>query len=263
VLFLLDFRFVLMMRTLRGQALRCLPDRGEPATLRNMFTRCKQFAAILLLAAACAGAQAAGAEAIEVVERRTFLPASAHAPGMPPPSGTHEFSLTLAYFTDSGWREGVLLEIATHAAGILAQCSVSVTSIEIARIAAPQRYRYFATPLSRQVARALQLPRPTVYFVIDTLQQPAYDAEAIGRGNSRTRPELADTVWITRATRDPGIALAHELAHVLMDSGEHIEEALNLMRAETTPANTRLNAGQCERLRATGTSNGLLRPAKN
>lgn len=228
-----------------------------------MSTCCKQFATALLLATACAGAQAAEAEAIEVVERQTFLPASAHAPGMPPPSVTHEFSLTLVYFTDGGWRQDALLEIATHAAGILAQCGVSVTQIDIARIAAPQRYRYFVTPLSRQVARALQLPRPTVYFVIDTLQQPAYDAEAIGRGNSATRPELADTVWITRATRDPGIALAHELAHVLMDSGEHVEEPLNLMRVETTPENTRLNTGQCERLRTTGTGNGLLRPAKN
>jgi hypothetical protein len=228
-----------------------------------MSTCCKQLAAALLLAAACAGAQAAGAEAIEVVERRTFLPASAHAPGMPPPLVTHEFSLTLAYFSDGGWRQDALLEIAVHAAGILAQCGVSLTQIDIARIAAPQRYRYFATPLSRQVARALQLPKPTVYFVIDTLQQPAYDAEAIGRGNSGTRPELADTVWITRATRDPGIALAHELAHVLMDSGEHVEEPGNLMRAETTAENTRLNAGQCERLRATGTGNELLRPVKN
>lgn len=102
------------------------------------------------------------------------------------------------------------------------------------------------------------MSRPTVYFVADTLQRPAFEAEAIGRSNSRTRPEIADTVWITRAARDPGIVLAHELAHVLMDSGEHVEEHGNLMNAETAAHNTRLRAEQCARLRDTATANGLL-----
>jgi hypothetical protein len=101
--------------------------------------------------------------------------------------------------------------------------------------------------------------RPAVYFVRDTRSRPAFDAEAIGRGNSRTRPEIADTVWMTAAARDPGVVLAHELAHVLMDSGEHSEEAGNLMRGETSARNTSLSARQCARLRDTGTANGLLK----
>lgn len=219
----------------------------------------------LMAAAVCAGVHApeTQAETIDVLERQTFAFVQIHARGIPPRTATHELRLTLAYFADNGWQQDTLLEITGRAAGILAQCGVSVTQIEIARIAAPQRYHYFATPVSRELVRALQLPKPTVYFVIDTRQQPAFDAEAIGRGNSRTRPELADTVWITRATRDPGIVLAHELAHVLMDSGEHVEEPDNLMRTETVPENTRLSPGQCDRLRATGAGNGLLHPVKN
>ena len=73
-----------------------------------------------------------------------------------------------------------------------------------------------------------------------------------------TRPELADTVWMTAATRDAGVALAHELAHVLMDSGEHSDEPGNLMRDETSPTNTALSVTQCTRLRETALSNGLL-----
>ena len=124
---------------------------------------------------------------------------------------------------------------------------------------APQQYQYFDTPVSRQLARALQPAKPTIYFVNDTRQQPAFDAEAIGRSNSRTRPELADSVWITRATRDPGIALTHELVHVLSDSGGHVEKPGNLMREDTTPGNTQLSAAQCARLRDAGAGNGLLR----
>lgn len=60
--------------------------------------------------------------------------------------------------------------------------------------------------------------------------------------------------------RDLPFALAHELAHVLSDSGEHSEEPRNLMRAATSPENTRLSEAQCRRLRERGAANGLLAP---
>jgi hypothetical protein len=168
----------------------------------------------------------------------------------------------LAYFKDGGWSPDAIAAALTQASGVLAQCGVRVEGAELVAVDAPPPYHWFETQRSRQVARALQLSRPTIYFVFDTRQQPAFDAEAIGRGNSRTRPELADTVWITRGARDPGIALAHELAHVLMDDGAHSEEAGNLMREETTPGNTRLTAAQCARLRDRASGNGLLRPLR-
>lgn len=219
----------------------------------------------LMAVAACHGVFAAQLppRAIEVLERHTFSSAKIHGQGARPHNATLELRLTVAYFDESGRRLESLLEITARAAAILAQCGLSFSQLEIARIGAPQRYQYFTTPLARELVRALQLAKPTVYFVVDTRQQPAFDAEAIGRSNSMTRPELADTVWITRAARDPAIVFAHELAHVLMDSGEHVEEQHNLMRTETTPENTLLSPAQCVRLRATGTGNGLLQPINN
>lgn len=175
-------------------------------------------------------------------------------------SPTHRLNLTLAYFKEGGWTEEAVLAAMRDGAKILAQCGLALAPVELVQIDAPERYRYFETPNSRELARALPLRRPAVYFVIDTRQRPAFDAEAIGRGNSRSRPELTDTVWITRGARDPGVVLAHELAHVLMDSGEHSEEPGNLMREETTPANTLLNQRQCSQLRERGTANRLLSP---
>ena len=104
------------------------------------------------------------------------------------------------------------------------------------------------------------MPRPLAYFADDTLNQPAFDAEAVGRGNSRTRPELEGTVWLTHGVREPGVALAHELAHVLMDSGEHSQQPGNLMRTETAPANIHLDPMQCARLTTVGAQQGLLKP---
>jgi hypothetical protein len=172
---------------------------------------------------------------------------------------THGLSVTLAYFGEA-WQVDTIVSGLRESARILGQCGVRISSAELVQLDAPARFREFHTMASRELARALRLPRPTVYFVAGTRQDPAFEAEAVGRANSGTRPELADTVWVTRGARDLGIVLAHELAHVLMDSGEHSEERANLMREDTAPRNTRLDAAQCARLRETATANGLLKP---
>ena len=205
---------------------------------------------VLLLFAAAAAAQVP----IAIRERQTIrIPASAPAPAL-------ELRLTAAYLDDTGWNAADIRPIIEQSARILAQCNLGLTEVALVRIGAPAAYRDYATRSARELVRALALAKPTVYFVADTRQRPAFDAEAIGRGNSRTRPELADTVWVTRATRDPGVAVAHELAHVLMDSGEHSSEEDNLMRDETAAQNVRLSPSQCARLRSRALENGLIRP---
>ena len=167
--------------------------------------------------------------------------------------------LTLVYFPGGAWQEADVRAAAAQAGQILGQCGVAPVRIELLRAEVHERYRIFHTPTSRELARTLRPGKPAVFFVDATRQNPAFDAEAIGRGNSRSRPELRDTVWVVHGTRDLEIAIAHELAHVLMDSGEHSDEPGNLMRDETAPGSTRLTDAQCERLRATGAANGLLK----
>lgn len=175
-------------------------------------------------------------------------------------AASHRLTVTLAYFHDA-WDPGAIVQAVHESARILRQCGVAIDQAELVRLQAPAAFRDFHTPESRVLAGTLQLPVPTIFFVAGARQSPAFEAEAIGRANSGTRPELAHTVWVTRGARDLGIVIAHELAHVLMDSGEHSREAGNLMGEDTTPESTRLDAAQCERLRATATANGLLRPA--
>jgi hypothetical protein len=157
------------------------------------------------------------------------------------------------------WPEAATTAALGEAARILAQCGIRTGRVDLLRVQAPESHRYFDTPRSRELARALDLPKPVVFLAAGTRQMPAFDAEAIGRGNSRTRPELAGTVWVARGARDLGIVIAHELAHVLMDSGEHDNTPGNLMAESTTPQNTRLRAAQCAEIGATGTRHGLLR----
>jgi hypothetical protein len=87
-----------------------------------------------------------------------------------------------------------------------------MTGAELRVLEAPHRYRYYATALSRDLVRRLDVPKPAIFFVDETLNRPAFDAEAIGLGNSATRPELANAISCverprsrTRASR-PGNA---------------------------------------------------------
>ena len=191
---------------------------------------------------------------VTLIERQTLSAAELGAPAV----AALRLHLTLVRIEGSGWTNERASGALREAAGILAQCGVTVDRAEILGLAVPPRYLDFLTPAARELARSHPVARPAVYLVRDTKSRPAFDAEAIGRGNSRTRPELADTVWMTAATRDPGVALAHELAHVLMDSGEHSGEEGNLMREDTSSRNVSLSAAQCARLRETGRRNGLL-----
>ena len=208
---------------------------------------------LLVLLLPALSAPASGEDSIAILDRRELAIERGAA------TASHHLSLVLAYF-DGVWTPEVIHASVRRSAQILAQCGVAIAKAELVRIDAPARFHDFHTPESRELARALSLPKPTIYFVAGTRQQPAFDAEAIGRGNSGTRPELRDTVWVARGARDLDIVLTHELAHVLMDSGEHSREPGNLMREETAPQNTRLSQAQCARLRETATANGLLQP---
>ena len=56
--------------------------------------------------------------------------------------------------------------------------------------------------------------------------------------------------------------MAHELAHVLADSGEHSDLPGNLMREETAAGSTSLTSIQCRRVTESGAANGLLQAEK-
>lgn len=158
------------------------------------------------------------------------------------------------------WEPAVILDAARRGAAILEQCPLQVSSVQLHEFEGPERFRYLSTPDSREFARRSGLAKPAVFFVDDTRHRPAFDAEAIGRANARTRPEMANTVWITATIRDLPVALAHELVHVLTDSGEHSTAPDNLLRADTAPGNARLSPEQCSSIVSIGRANGLLDP---
>lgn len=223
-----------------------------------LITRGIRIALSLLAAWACASsAQTAVTTPFTIESRQTISDLA------PQTRTDSELSLRLSVANIDRWDDTELTAALHAAAKLLAQCEIRMTSVELLRISVPETHRHFDTPRSRELADALALPKPTLYFSAGTRQVPAFDAEAIGRGNSRSRPELRDTVWIARGARDLGLVIAHELAHVLMDSGAHDNSPGNLMAENSSPQNTQLNAAQCTQMRTTGQRNSLLQPGVN
>jgi hypothetical protein len=222
---------------------RSLPQQVEPLKLRRRFT----FS--LALSGVVCGAFAA--DGVSIAERRTLSPPAMVA-------ATHKLAIEIYAFAGTRWRVDEIVAALPRAAELLGQCAVAIDRVDLVTLNAPPPLRYYDTPVSRELVRTLQARKPALFFVEDTRNEPAFDAEAVGLANSGRRPELANTVWIAYGARDVANAMAHELVHVLSDSGEHSDAPGNLMRDETSPDNIRLTTQQCTRVRSRGQANGLL-----
>lgn len=174
------------------------------------------------------------------------------------PSFTHELRLTMVIMEDAGWQVEPIREATVKAAEILAQCGVAIAEVTVRVVEAPEAMKIFRTDWSTQLVSELGPDKPAVFFVKDTLQDTAFDAEAFGRSNSRKRRQLADTVWMMAGAEDLDISLAHELYHSLADTGQHDTDPLNLMYERTDGTNTTLRASQCLRLIRVGEALGNL-----
>lgn len=119
--------------------------------------------------------------------------------------------------------------------------------------------RDLSTGSARTLLDAAKAEYATVVFARDTRMQAQFAGEAFGIGNTRMRPWLANSVWMMLDIDDPGIALAHELYHVLANDGTHVEGSANLMQGRTRPDSTTLTPQQCQLAVVNGIANGLLR----
>lgn len=162
---------------------------------------------------------------------------------------------------DDQWETQQVTQTLDAAHEILSQCNLTFTGVQIRSVQIPDYLKDLETGASKTLMDAIRYSgaqrRVTVVFARDTRMNQPFDAEAFGKGNTRSRPWLTDSVWLTLALRDRGIGLAHELFHVLANSGEHNEMPGNLMLRRTTGSNRTLTASQCEFMRLNALDAGL------
>ena len=164
---------------------------------------------------------------------------------------------------DARWQTSEVMRLLSEAGQILEQCGIAFDANSVQRVDAPEYLRDLETGAAKTLMDAVRQSGPhrklTIVLARDTRMSVAYDAEAFGQGNTRNRPWLTHSVWLTLELEDRAIALAHELFHVLVNSGDHSTAAGSLMLARTTGDNTRLTIDECATARQRGTELGLLR----
>jgi hypothetical protein len=175
------------------------------------------------------------------------------APGAAPAKA---LDLSVVAVAGSGWEPPDVRAMLRGAAAIFGQCGIALRKASVHYVSAPERLRYFTLETAQALARARSYAKPAVYLVADTRRPVPFDAEAFAPANSAAHPLLADTVWITRGTPHPGLALAHELVHVLTDSGGHVSQPGNLMREQTALENTKLAPDQCRQIQGSSLLHG-------
>jgi hypothetical protein len=159
---------------------------------------------------------------------------------------------------DSRWSQQRIEQAVQQAFLILAQCALIPGEVSIHAISGDDYLRDLSTGSARTLFEAVGTAKATVVFARDTHMQAAYLGEAFGLGNTRMRPWLANSVWLMLDIEDAGIALAHELYHVIANSGAHIEGVANLMQPRTRPESLALTAEQCRLAQVNGVANRLL-----
>ena len=159
---------------------------------------------------------------------------------------------------DSRWSRQRIEQTVQQAFQILAQCELIPGEVSIHTVSGDDYLRDLSTGSAHTLFEAVGSAKATVVFARDTLMQAAYLGEAFGLGNTRMRPWLANSVWLMLDVEDAGIALAHELYHVIANSGAHVEGVANLMQARTRPESLALTTEQCRLAQASGVANQLL-----
>ena len=206
---------------------------------------------------------AVGERAPRVVARRS-LDSRALATASPPDVAPPAIDVPLDVLVpNAAWSDARAERALVDAAAILAPCAIRLSPVRVLDVDAPERLADLSLGGARTLFDAVRASGPerrvTLVLARDTRMRDPYDGEAFGRGNTRHRPWLTDSVWLTAAIRDEGIALAHELFHVLVNSGAHDDREGNLMNPRTSGDNVRLEPAQCEAARRVALANGTAR----
>jgi hypothetical protein len=159
---------------------------------------------------------------------------------------------------DPRWTQRTVEQALQTAYDILWQCNLIGGNITVRAFDGDDYLRDLSTGSARTLLEAADSKHATVVFARDTRMQAQFTGEAFGIGNTRMRPWLSNSVWLMLDVDDPGIALAHELYHVLANNGDHVDGVANLMQGRTRPDSTQLTPEQCELAVVNGLANRLL-----
>lgn len=160
---------------------------------------------------------------------------------------------------DQRWTPQRIEQVLQTAYDLLEQCGIGADELSIHTFDGDDYLRDLSTGGARTLLEATATTELRVVFARDTRMLEPFTGEAFGRDNTHRRPWLTNSVWLMLDVEDAGSALAHELYHVIANSGEHVEGSGNLMQSSTDAGSRWLTAKQCQRAQTHGLANRLLR----
>lgn len=171
-----------------------------------------------------------------------------------PPAEAAGVGYQVVVLAGAGWRDSDIEEAVGEASAVFASCDVAVHATAVYWVKAPAGYQELDEREQAGLLAPLGGRRPVALFVNRTTERD------IAYSYLNTAPVASrGTAWITRdsAPSCVGPLLAHELGHILLNSGRHVDDQRNLMSYNCVTMNitgfrlnTELTEGQCKRLQA-------------
>ncbi len=170
-----------------------------------------------------------------------------------------DYSLPLTInILEEKWSIEKIENALTELNNIFKQCSITATIDKWQIVHSPDYLKDLSTGHALTLHRKLPGKPLSVFFARDTKMQPQFDAEAFGAGNTSNRPWMRNTLWLTHGIEDTGIALAHELYHIIANDGSHVTTQNNLMHERTADSHRVLTKEQCKAAIDSGLDAGLI-----
>jgi hypothetical protein len=159
----------------------------------------------------------------------------------------------LAVLRTAGWEPARVEQAIQQVEDIFDQCGITVTAGSVYWLEAPVEFRELDESMQSRLLSELPSTRPVAVLVDRTADRD------VAYSYLRSAPLASrGTAWITRHShpRCLGTLLAHELAHILLDSDRHSGDRGNLMFHTCTISNiagsgpgTDLTDSQCNSIR--------------
>lgn len=156
-------------------------------------------------------------------------------------------NINIILLEKSGWTLTRTRDAIAQAQEIYRQCNIGL-SFTLYHYKVPDYMLDFHSLSAKTLIDMAGHDGLNVFMVRDTRRLEAFGGEAFGKRNTRRMPWLENTSWLISGQRDNGIILAHEIFHILTDSGAHTKQPGNLMNANTHPDNIHLSSDQCKLL---------------
>ena len=171
---------------------------------------------------------------------------------------THEFDLSVVMLRDAGWNELMVRNSLARTSEIYSQCGIRIGKVKLVTVSSPNEKRglTFSEEASSDVEMSIPDLKKPIIFLVSWISNTNHAAFAKNRTKLLNEKQY-DTVWVSSyinskdykaLRRKEYSTVAHELAHVLGNTGHVTKGHANILREGEVGglAGDKITKEQCE-----------------